>query len=209
MFTPLDPFQGYVSPIRLTIAPEQWANRTWNVTSHGRDDCAKDENTLFTAFGTFEGDQYYMAKKNSIRAINLASTFKDKRLATKLTGVCVATPVKEFNKETFLDQVTSQFSITSEEVNVESYRACTDDVLLVFERPVSQPDSVPLPIFLPDTTHVSDTISGRRFSEKLFPYVVDATKTAFERPVTKPTIVPIYPSSMQGHDIDHSSANND
>mmetsp|Transcript_14684 Transcript_14684/g.26082 ORF Transcript_14684/g.26082 Transcript_14684/m.26082 type:complete len:638 (-) Transcript_14684:509-2422(-) len=127
MFTPLDPFQGYVSPIRLTIAPEQWANRTWNVTSHGRDDCAKDENTLFTAFGTFEGDQYYMAKKNSIRAINLASTFKDKRLATKLTGVCVATPVKEFKKETFLDQVAAQFSITSEEVNVESYRACTDD----------------------------------------------------------------------------------
>jgi len=127
LFTSSDPTQGYASPSVFTIAPEEWRDRSWNITLRGSDDLVNDADTPFTIFVRFEGDPSYAAKNYSFRVVNLATKSEDPVRSTRLIGICIATPLQTFSPRTFIGQAAAAFGVTPEEVNVDSYRACTDE----------------------------------------------------------------------------------
>jgi hypothetical protein len=126
VFTPSDPTQGYVYPSRYLVQPWQWRNQSFNVSILGRDDAVLDKDTEFTVFVTFDSlDPFYAARNYSFKAINLARTYADTGKYTKLFSLCVNEDPYTFSIPAFVSKVAAAFGWSSNQVNLDSHRACT------------------------------------------------------------------------------------
>eukprot|EP00667_Euglena_gracilis_P000070 EG_transcript_70 len=125
VFTTSDATQGTAVPNRTTIAAGDWQN-AFSVTIVGYDENLRDADTPFTVTVIIESeDPAYAALNYTLQAINLARRFNDSTVASQLLSVCLGVSVDEFDQQWFAATVAAFFNVTTQQVNVDSYRACT------------------------------------------------------------------------------------